>query len=939
MKYIKYAELKSILQKSENADVLTKNQICIDVQCLAKGYIDGTHKLYVGPRTIYAFFDVIHLLPVSELKTEALALLKSECPTSYAKAVLKKEKNTDTVLNGPKNPDDIEIDFCRTTLKIFYQMGLISTKKYNEISKSRDVKDIDNFLASYRNLNKDQEFEYAERFVEEYKDSIDLVPPIILARAYTVLQDKVRDGIRGTKEDLLNAVCVRIDELSAEFAMCDNPKKYRNNNKIKRLNNFINVKNIANYYDGYREMFLVRFKSLPAGTDSAIYKELANNIVKLDKTIGEYDKVWGLDNICSNEEGMEKRWAALNDLLSQTHVSNDVKKLISNYKFLDKNKKVIPQFSDEYGVSHTDFTDGCDIIPDGRLNQIIELCRHDIALAYLNKNGFVPSKNELEAELNNRVPLKLFEIDADAKAAKGLQGKSDQFSNSKYFHKFISDLGAKRKFISDVGYNMAMDAQVNQTAGFANRLQTKMAGFNKDGKTTIIPKLFKPIENIDKRANTRFFDEKANNRKVKIEFYKRIFATFANTFLVSAAITTVAGATAVIAGISLSVSVAVVGVVTGLAFAAMQIKKWQKQQQEQGKGCGIKELVADKRMLASLGTSAFAVIGMMFGAFGLKTLMAALGYTALGLGGTTNSVQIFNDAKDKGLTTAQAVSFAIGNALAVVAGGVGGRLAAKHVIDSCGLGGAESKTIEQKNEPQQLQQKEPTTHFEYKDVYANGAVENAERISNILYSDNMSELQHRVELINQYNATHGTNINTYRAIMINADAGGHVYSNHAIATDNFGGIRFTNGNVKVFGADWLAKHPEFTVTDIKNVANMFSHDGGINEEVMNIVNRLDKVVGIHNHVGAAATNIQTVNGINTYTNGDPAVITTKIEVPNQPVITTEPEPVVKEVPKNISGGMGMLGMRFMKMKNNLKRLNNRMGTLLDNMFVQKQRIA
>ena len=65
------------------------------------------------------------------------------------------------------------------------------------------------------------------------------------------------------------------------------------------------------------------------------------------------------------------------------------------------------------------------------------------------------------------------------------------------------------------------------------------------------------------------------------------------------------------------------------------------------------------------------------------------------------------------------------------------------------------------------------------------------------YRDNPDILQQRVDMINAYNAEHGTNIDPYRAIMINGDA--------AIAAKDAGFIPQGNKTLKSIGERVLKK--------------------------------------------------------------------------------------------------------------------------------------
>ena len=90
-------------------------------------------------------------------------------------------------------------------------------------------------------------------------------------------------------------------------------------------------------------------------------------------------------------------------------------------------------------------------------------------------------------------------------------------------------------------------------------------------------------------------------------------------------------------------------------------------------------------------------------------------------------------------------------------------------------------------------------------VYTQDALDNAERIAKMWYADNPGELQHRVDMVNQYNAQNGTNIDPYRAIMLSADAGGQTFDNMALHVDG-GGHTHSGGSHTVLTEQWASEH-------------------------------------------------------------------------------------------------------------------------------------
>lgn len=960
---ITLAEIRTIRKKAQNADAFVNAKA--DATRLVKSYMDNTRSIKNTPLTVKTFWEIVNMLENGPLKQAALDRLNQEYPEYIAQIKPRKLK---LYRRRSENADSVELNFVLTTLKIYRRMGLVKKKQYKELTESADVKKIDKFLANVRTLNHEQELEFAEYFAYEYVDNLSCVPPIILARAHESLRIKTEKGKRGLTEDLYNMVGVRIDELSSHFALYFDANNYRPSDKDKLIFNFADRTNIADAFDGYRQMFEERLKFFNRNPEGTMHVELKNNIDKINKIIDVYDKEWKLNSVLDDEDKLEVKWDAVNTILENTELSPDVIKQIAGYKFLNKQKKPIPQFIDENGKKHVDYKDGYKIDPDGRLNQIIKLAKHDVALRSIGDPSNPQNEPaELATRLNEHVLYKLFEIDTVAKALDSAKENPDQFTNPEHLQQFIKNLSTKGGSISDAGYNFALDDQVDKTAGFAARLNSKLKDLDGLKNGNLIGSLFKPIENIDKRAGARIKDDNFDKRKTKIEFFKRLFKTFGNTLLASAMLSAVGISAATIAGINPAIAIATVGVATAIARVVFQINKWRENQRKLGLPDDLQTMLQDKRMLLSWGISGVAALALVFGAAGFTAAALALGYGAITVGGVTNARQTYQDALNRGLDSKSAIAWGIGMAVAALVGGILGRAGVKAFASNTvsttapeNTEQAEAQTngeeaVAQQESQQEVQQPEPEVQEQTQELpYTQEALEHEQKIAQYWYQDDLNQLQHDTDLVRQYNETHGTHIDPNRAVVMRALAGGHVPSNHEILVDDAGNTRFTHGNVKVFGAGWLKAHPDFTATDIKEAANVFL-TGTASEAGMDAIARLDKIVSFDNHVGHAIPEVQSVNGMNTYTDGKSAFVEQPVEqqpqqdvqpVVEQPVIEDNPvveTPVVEEPveqPTNqtqITGGMNMFGPLNFKVKAGMKKLRNRMGSFLDNVFQTRQR--
>lgn len=913
MTTIRVLEIESILKKMNNTSVFSRAKA--DAVKLVKDYVDGIRNLAGNAFMVRLFFKLVCALDSGDLKTAAITKLEQNYPNVMNKEKSKKFK---FLRKRAKNPDEVELDFCRESLQIYRQMGLISKKNYEKFVNCVDLHEIDKFLATVKLNSHNQELKFAEIFVTNHKDNLSVVPPIILARAHESLKNKVASGCRGNMEVLLNDVLIRMDELISDFSTYENVDNFRPSSKTQNISNFIDITNVARIYDGYRAVFEQRLTWLPGHSESQLSKDLRRNITNIDKVMSEYDNEWGLTTFRADEKYIVNQYSKLNEIVKSFQVFDNVKEKLSHYEFIDKNKCVSKNFLYSDGTVGCEYRSGVDINPNSRMGYIIELIRYELVLKNMAKFGAKSDNKKLEIDFNNAILLKISDM-----AAKG-KGDNNVISD-KIFEKEKSDY-------------------VAQIADFAARLNSKFNSVGESFKTNLLSRLFEPVQNIDSRYNARFQNETGNN---KLEFFKRIFKTFASSFLTSAAITAISVGLSTLAGISLTTGIAVIGISTSIAMSYFQIKKWQKNQIALNQPSDIKALIHDKRIMLTLGTTGLAAIGMVFGAFGLNAVMASMGYSSIAIGGTTASVQVFNDAKSKGMNNTLAASLAIGNLLAAVTGGLIGRTVVKSFANCNGMANTDNnfaksgEHIEQQNV---IQQPEQTYHEETRYEYTQSGLDNAKRIADMFYQDNPELLQKHVEMVEQYNAAHGTNIDPYRAAILRADAGGHVPSNYEIAIDNHGGTRWTNGNVKVFGQGWTADHPEFSVEDIKAAKAVF--DSGIADETgMKVIERLDHIVSERNQVGVVSAPIATVNGVNTYSNGPSVFAETKVMVPNEVVASEqhasvfEPELSANLNDTQVNGGIGMVGTFAPKKRGLFKRLRDRMGSFMDSIFVQKERMS
>lgn len=956
MDKIVLSELEKIIRKSKNIDVFSTAKAM--AARVASDYLHDVRSLEDDPKTRALFVDVVLLVDSESLKKSVLDRFESENPTMHVKRARKK-------LNARKraiSPDEIEEKFCRTTLAIYRDMARIKKSDYEQY-KNKDIKEIRKFLSSLPDLPHQQEMKFAELFVKKHRDSIDSIPPVILANAYESVRQKVEGGVRGSAEDLYNILTVRIDELASHFSLFEG-KSVTFDGEIKdNVYNFVDVTNVANTADGYRKMFLARLSDFPKDGTGGYSDDLRNYIAKLDGVIKEYDDAWNIRNV-ADEITTEKRFDALNSVVAKFDLPNDIKEKISKYKFFDVAKKEMPQFISLSGEEKVDYVDGDEIISGGRLEQIIDLARSDVVMRHVaDSKDTKIDEAELKKEFYDRVLFKLFEIDTVAKNHRGIVEHPDQFTSPEFFDDFKKILDFGGTGISDLEYNAAMKSQVDQTLGFAARLQEKLQPAKNRKRGRLFEKLLKPLDKIDENKDVRLGGKDVDSKQ-KVEFFKNIFKTFGNGFLVSAGLSLVSLGAATLTGISLPVAVATVSIASSITIVALQIRKWQKTHSPNN----LDALLADRQMLIKLGVTGFAAIAMIFGGLGFTKVAMAFGYGSLLGGVSNNAVQMFKAAREHGFGIGKSVAFSLGTMIAGASGALLGRAgvmagySSLHHVDNAvnnAVSTNENNNVRQdafveQNKPAAVVvEEQPKSHFETKVFTSQEGIDGAKHITHMFYQDDLAELQRQVGLIEQYNQTHGTTVDPHRVIMFRADAGGKVPSNYLIQINDAGDTRYTNGCMKIFGPGWLKSHPEFSADDINQMKNLFNADGSVNDAAMDVAQRLEMIVSPRNEVGAVQSgdqplynthlmkNYTDANGnkaFNTYVNGNSAIEVRQIEVFDEvvetPAVVPEPQIVPAVNPQPVvhyepSGVVGMIGMSGPTIIGKFRRLKKRFGTFFD----------
>jgi hypothetical protein len=772
--------------------------------------------------------------------------------------------------------DENLIAFVKNIARTYGEMGLLSRRLTAQVAvMTNNIDAVNRIISRVGQLDPDSKKLFGNYFVGENLENLDMATraPAILAAAYEYISEHKNDS--DEMRNRFERIGAHIDTLSGDFA---NTGGMVVNNDEWPL---VDINNIADAYEGLLHTFAARRADVERAGDTEKVAEYNGNLDQLQTVIAEYDLRWGLSNLHPEHASkIEDRWDDLWDTVNRAEFTPELKENLHKWEFTDSKGRKIPQFKKNGRLDKS-----------GRLAAILDLARHDVAKKHVARVKEKIDEDELATELNEEIEFKLYNLAVADKIVNDASANPDQFDNPEFREQMMADLSRDGAVISDAGYNAQVDADVNATAGWAARIKSKL-GTAAENVGGFFGNIFRPIKRVDRLANVRTTGGAADRRTARIEFFKRILKGFASAFIASALITTIATAAAATAGISLAASMAAIGMVTAIGMGIVQISRWRKAQKKAGNPTDIHAFLSDKRLVASLGVSAIAVVAMCFGAAGMATAATSLGYGALALGGAKNTVETYRDARRTKMSVAESLAWAIANAGAVIAGGFTGRMAANAGINYYNEQNPENRLFQ--NAQDRVIEHE-TEHTETRTEYTQDALDNAERIAKMWYRNNPDVLQQRVDAINAYNAEHGTNIDPYRAVMINADAGGQTFDNMRLHVNNshidpnINDI-YSHGHHRVLTDAWGRAY-DFSPDELRAAAHLFNADGSINPDGMDVISRLDNYVGETNTVGyMPGRGVHTDNYLNqndvarggevssngrvysTYTDGNPAMV-------------------------------------------------------------------
>ena len=822
--------------------------------------------------------------------------------------------------------DENTLLFIKNIARVYNEMGLLSDAQKTQVDGMDNVTAANRIIGKVKEMSREQTLEFSDRFIGNDLTNFNGATPAILAEAYRAVFAKAKTD--ETQKQRLQKIAQHIDNMSADCA---------NTGGLVVNSTVVDTTNIADVYPGFVDMIHARMGDLEkekdekkiadkraemaglgVGLNDSNVNQMNKNLEMLGEIIDEYDDMWGLKNISSkNAFRLEKRWKSITDALAHAELSEETKKLISKYRFLDAQGNVIPQFKSRNRANRIEainYAKRHKIIKDGRLASVIELARHDVAKRHVGRIDEKIDADALEAELNTEIVLKLYNMAVADKLVTDAISNPETFVATENPDEIVQSLSVNGGEISNDSYLAMLRSQTNATGGWADRIKAKSGSAGDYLGDGFFDRVFDSIDRVDDMANLRLTKVQVDANKTRAELFKGILKGFASAFIASAIITTIATAAAATAGISVAASLAMVGFIIALGRGIAQVHRWRKQQEKEGRLTAdstprevINALLRDKQLITSLGVSAIAVIAICFGAAGMADAAMALGYGALALGGAKNMFDAYHKAQDANMSVVESLAWAIATAGAIAAGGVTGRAAAQ-----AGTGWVnehfQNNRIFQRVE-HTTEQHEVTKEVEHSKMvtdYPEEAVPRAETAIKNWYADNPELLQQRIDAIESYNAEHGTDINPYRALRVMSLAGSD--PNHLSYTD-----------------EWAVQHG-YTPEQINAMANIFEPGSAVmnNPEGMELVQHFDLTrLDAQGHIGGVDGHVLQPRDVYSDLGDMPTQHTetwTETETHTETVDTTTRTPVD-------AGGMAMFGT--ITLRDRLKRLRRRVGAHLD----------
>ena len=719
-------------------------------------------------------------------------------------------------------------------LETLHDMGVINDADFNRGRQS--VQDAIDVLNNIRELSANEVTSYengvADKLLQD-KEHFNIVPPKLLGQLYeskqqqmaAALQSDPNANVSGLQADI-DQIQNRMDELT-DMAV----------NKQELF--YSDFTNIGDTYEGYVVMFDARKKyAQNTPQDQAVVAKMDQAKTQiLDPVINDYDNLWNLNGLDANQaESLDKRYDAINNVLNGVELDLSTMQMVSNFKFLDENGNIEPQFIDANGNLHDTYQQGDKVAPNSKLEATINITKQAYAMRNLNSNQTLDA-NMMQQDLGEMLTTEtLYSYYIADRVNQGGIERPDQFTNPQLCQEFLNDLQntAQPMKMSHAGYQVAQQTQVNNVLAVNDRIAQKI-GRDK-------PVVVKAAENIaqyDPRAGGRITETGPNKQQMRKEMAKRIVKSGASVLLMGGALTAVgtvaasdASLTALTGGMN-KLAGAAIGTALGVAAISRSIYKWRKDRKKAGQKAGWKEFFKEPRMVASLTTTALGAAALGFAATGNPGVATALGVGALTIGTAHGVATDYKDCKAAGMSSLEAISWGTLHAGINIGAAYLGRAGAQAGIDYINDHYPDNHIFQHDETTRNWEVVGQSTEIDYAKLDQNSQ----EFLEGNWYKDNPDLLQQRIDALQAAGFE-----NPHHALLIAHDSG-------MLAPDNqvmFDGT-MSEGRHTVFGAGW-AQENGVSMDDVNAMKHIFNSDGSVNTDALAAYEKMKLHVGENNFV-------------------------------------------------------------------------------------------
>lgn len=636
---------------------------------------------------------------------------------------------------------------------------------------------------------------------------------------------------------------------------------------------FADDTNIADVYDGYKQMFDVRSEDLKAqqdenNPDPAITERLQkmeNGQQALDTQYNSYLETYGLQGVSKDSaEALNKRYdemskglkdVQLNDetaaqVITQTQDGKDITlgSLLSSVKFYDADGNVQPQFKDKDGNETAEWSEGAKVIEGSKLDQSLAMAKQ----LYVQDN--LTSTEELKPEemqkaLTEYLPQVLYAANVKSLAEKDILETPDQYKDrdtiNKNVQEFVKQVEANDKpmEITDNTFHNVKNSMVNQAYAYRGVLAKQMEVTSNDDvdKTPVLNKVCNNVKPLDERPNSRVIKAVTPNvwKNYASETLQGMAAAAIGTARVKGAQLCAIGLAHAATGIATANLALVASAIVPIAMTTKQILSWRKEQKAQGKPTGFKAFIKDKNMRWTLATTALteAAVGCMF-VPGAQPVAMALGATALAIGVGRAAKNDYKKLRAAGKSKWKA--------LAAAALGAGLKVGTALVMNKAMTSFFNNHFGEHVEHKEEVKAK---THMELRE--SDELAGHARHTLDHFYEGNQEGLEHDLAQVKEQLHAMGRDDISPEVFLRNACDAGMNTGTDTINHVDGGGIVHTGGNNTVMTDAWAQQHG-VNVDGVHALGDIRGADGSIHitSDALKGFDEVKQAVSIHNEIGS-----------------------------------------------------------------------------------------